>query len=244
MELKEAKNRLIVALDVPSIGEAKNLVNQLDGVVSFFKIGIILHITSGLEFIKWLIENDKKVFLDLKFFDIPDTVKEAVKVVANIGVDFLTVHGNEKIIKAAVKGRGESKLKVLGVTLLTSLDAYDIKELGFPCSVPELVLFRAKRALSAGCDGVIASGCETTLIKKEIGPKLLIITPGIRPKDADIDTHKRSTTPTQAIKDGADYLVIGRPIIKAKDPQKASEEIIKEIELAIMGSVIRGRYHT
>ncbi len=232
MEHIEARDRLIVALDVSTLEEAKDLVEKLEGVISFFKIGIILNMISGLDFIKWLIERKKKVFLDLKYFDVQNTIREAVENVAKMGVTFLTVHGNGQIIKAAVEGRGNSDLKILSVTVLTSLDVHDIKDLGFPCSVDELVLFRAKKALEAGCDGVIASGREVKLIREQVGNKLLIVTPAIRPKGATVDDHKRSTTPTQAIEKGADYLVVGRPIIKAANPRKAAEDIIKEMEKA------------
>ncbi|MEW6679467.1 MAG: orotidine-5'-phosphate decarboxylase [bacterium] len=228
----KAEDRLIVALDVSTLKEAKEMVKELKGLASFFKVGIILQITAGLAFVKWLINNGNRVFLDLKYFDVQDTIREAVQAVAKIGVDFLTVHGNGKIIKAAVEGRGESKLKILAVTVLTSLDAYDIKDLGFPCSIEELVLFRAEKAVEAGCDGVITSGQEVRLIREKIGNKLLIVSPGIRLEGTNIDNHRRYATPTQAIEGGADYLVIGRPIIKEKDPREATEKIIREMKVA------------
>lgn len=228
----KAGDRLIVALDVSTLKEAKCIVNRLGSIISFYKIGIVLHTATGLEFVNWLIKKGKKVFLDLKYFDVQDTIREAVKYVSKIGVTFLTVHGNGKIIKAAIAGRGKSRLKILTVTVLTSLDAYDIKDLGFPCSIEKLVLYRAKKALEAGCDGVIASGREAKLIRKNTGNKLLIVSPGIRPKGTNVDDHKRFATPTQAILGGADYLVIGRPIIKARNPQKAAVDIIKEIKTA------------
>lgn len=237
IEEKEVKDRLIVALDVTTIKEAKDIVQKLDGLVSFFKIGIILHTATGLEFVKWLVKKRKRVFLDLKYFDVEDTIREAVERVAKLGVLFLTVHGNGKIIKAAVKGRGKNNLKILTVTVLTSLDAQDIKDLGFPCSVEKLVLHRARKTLQAGGDGVIASGREARLIRKEIGNELLIVTPGIRPEGAEIDDHKRYATPTKAIKGGADYLVIGRPIIKSGNPRKAAEKIIKEMERAYQDKI-------
>lgn len=230
MTQMKAEDRLIVALDVTTLQEAKDLVKKLDGIVSFFKVGIILYAATGLELVNWLIKNGKKVFLDLKYFDVEDTVREAVKCVAKTGVTFLTVHGNGKIIKAAVEGRGKSRLKLLIVTVLTSMDAHDIRNLGFPCSVEKLVLFRAKNALEAGCDGIIASGREVKLIRENTENKLLIVTPGIRPEGASLDNHKRCAAPAMAIKGGADYLVIGRPIIKASDPRKAAQAIVKEME--------------
>ena len=233
MENIDAKDRLIVALDVPTLEEAKDLVKKLDGVIFFFKVGIILQIAAGMDFVGYLIKSGKKVFLDLKYFDVEDTVREAVKAVSGTGVDFLTVHGsNAKILKAAVEGKGNSNLKILAVTVLTSMNAADIKNSGCYYSIKDLVLFRAKKALETGCDGVIASGQEVKLIRKETGGKLLIVTPGIRPEGTGINNHKRPATPTQAIEDGADYLVVGRPIIKAKEPRKAAEKIVKEMETA------------
>lgn len=224
--------RLIVALDTKTIKGAKTLVERLGDVASFYKIGFILALQGGESFIKWLIKRDKKVFLDLKCFDIEGTIKKAVENIARMGVSFLTIHGNKKVINAACEGRGKSNLKILAVSLLTSLDASDIKELGFPCQVEELVLFRAAEAVKAGCDGVVASGREARLIRQVIGNALLIVSPGIRPFHFKTDEHKRFVTPKEAIMNGADYLVVGRPIIKAKDPQKAFKDILKEIEVA------------
>jgi orotidine-5'-phosphate decarboxylase len=226
------RDRLIVALDVDTITEARQLVKRLDGTVSFFKIGLQLQLAAGLDLIKELIAEGKKVFLDYKYFDIDETVKNAVAQVASYGVSFLTVHGNGKIIRAAVEGRGNSDLKILSVTVLTSLDHYDIKDLGFDCSVEELVLHRAKRALEAGCDGVIASPKEIQSIREIAGIGLLIVTPGIRPQKARIDDHKRWASPATAIQDGADYLVVGRPIRNAPDPKAAAENIIFEMQEA------------
>lgn len=227
-----AKERLIVALDVSTIGEARDLVDRLDGVVSVFKIGLQLQLAVDRAFIQGLIKSDKKVFLDYKYFDIEETVRRAVREVAAIGASFLTVHGNAPTIKAAVEGRGESSLKLLAVTVLTSLDSVDIRELGFPCDVDELVLYRARSALAAGCDGLIASGREVAAIRGEVGSKLMIVTPGIRPQASNTDDHKRPVTPTTAIAAGADYVVVGRPIRDASDPRAAAESIIAELQAA------------
>lgn len=226
------EERLIVALDVPNIKEAEKLVKCLDGVVSFFKIGLALQLMAGLEFVQWLLKEKKKVFLDYKYFDVEETIRQAVSHVASIGVNFLTVHGNGRIIKAAVEGRGQSDLKLLSVTVLTSLDASDLKDLGYDCSVEELVLHRAKKALEAGCDGVIASGHEVQAIRELAQDCLLIVTPGIRPEGTDVNDHRRYVTPAQAIKSGADYLVVGRPIRNAKEPRIAAEKILAEIKEA------------
>lgn len=227
-----AKERLIVALDVPTIDEAKKLVLQLDGVVSFFKVGLELQIVAGLEFVNWLKERNKKIFLDYKYYDIGETVKRAVARVSELGVDFLTVHGTGSIIKAAAEGKGNKKLKIFSVSVLTSLDATDIKEMGFDCSVEELVLFRARKAMESGCDGIITSGREVRAIRAVVKDKLLITVPGIRPAGASKDDQKRDVTPAQAIEAGADYLVVGRPIRNAADPKKAAEEIIAEMQAA------------
>jgi len=224
--------RCIFALDVSSRKEAERYVNELEGLINFFKVGIVLNTVVGLDFIKWLKERDKKVFLDLKYFDIPETVKKAVSEVSQAGVDFLTVYGDCEIIKSAVSGKGGSKLKILAVTLLTSLDTPGLKGLGFNISPKDFVLYRAQASIEAGADGIIASGQEVRLIRGRLGERPLIVTPGIRPSGTSQDDHKRATTPTQAIEGGADYLVIGRPIRNSKEPRRAAEEILKEMGIA------------
>lgn len=233
MQSIKTKDRLIVALDTKAIKEAKALVEELGDLVSFYKIGFILAIQGGASFIKWLIKRDKKVFLDLKCFDIEETIERAVENISKMGVSFLTIHGNKKVINAACCGRGKSNLKILAVSVLTSLDAYDIRELGFPCSTEELVLFRAMEAVKAGCDGIVAPGSQAKLIRKAINDKLLIVSPGIRPFPCEINSHKMPVTPYEAIINGADYLVVGRPIITAKDPHLACKHIFEEIERAL-----------
>ncbi|MBI5379870.1 MAG: orotidine-5'-phosphate decarboxylase [Nitrospirae bacterium] len=232
MKAIDAKERLIVALDLPTVEEAKRLVRHLDGLVSFFKIGLELQLVAGLDFVKWLIQDEKKVFLDYKYFDVEETIRRAVAQVAAIGVNFLTVHGSGGIIRAAVEGRGQSELKLLAVTVLTSLDALDIRDLGFECAVEDLVLYRARKAMEAGCDGVITSGHEARAIRELAKDRLLIVTPGIRPEGATRNEHKRSVTPTQAIQAGADYLVVGRPIRDAKDHRMAAEQILVDMQSA------------
>jgi len=226
-------DRLILALDVRTVDEAKGLVDQLDGVVSFFKIGIVLHTATGLELVKWLVDSGKKVFLDLKFFDIRQTVREAVARVADLGVTFLTIHGNAEIVRGAVEGRGNSDLKLLAVTVLTNLDAADIRELGFPVSLDELVLHRARLAVESGCDGIVASPNEVAAIRAALGEKPLVVTPGIRPESSAPDEQKRIATPAQALRAGSDYLVVGRPIRTAPDPREAAAAIIREMEGAV-----------
>jgi orotidine-5'-phosphate decarboxylase len=226
-------SRLILALDVRTVDEAKRLVDQLEGVVSFFKIGIVLHTASGLELVKWLVGSGKRVFLDLKFFDVRETVKEAVARVADLGASFLTIHGNVEIVQGAVKGRGESDLKLLAVTVLTNLDAADIRDLGFPVSLDELVLHRARLAVESGCDGIVASPNEVAAIRAALGRKPIVVTPGIRPESSAPDEQKRIATPAKAIEAGSDYLVVGRPIRTVADPREAALAIIREIEGAL-----------
>ncbi len=229
-----ASDRLIVALDFDTLEQAKRLVAELNGIANFFKIGLGLQLDPGTnEFIRALIANGKKVFLDYKYFDIEATVERAVSQASKIGVSFLTVHGNSSIIQAAVRGRAVSEMKVFAVTVLTSLDAEDLKEMGFPCSVEELVLHRAAQAVKWGCDGVIASGREVAMIRDRVGKSLVVVTPGIRPGGYGTDDQKRTMTPGQAIEAGADYLVVGRPITGAPNPKQAATEIIVEIEEAL-----------
>jgi len=223
------KDRLIVALDLPSAAEAKNLVLRLGDVVSFYKIGLELFVAGGyFELLEWLVQRGKKVFVDLKFFDVPETVGAAVRGLRNRGVTFVTVHGNQAIIEAA--GREKGDLKILAVTVLTSLDRGDLDDLGFSCDVERLVLSRARRALEAGCDGVISSGLEAPALKREMGSRLLVVTPGIRPvENRLVDDQKRTVDVAQAFANGADYIVVGRPIRKAGDPLAAALSVQRTI---------------
>ena len=227
-----ASERLIVALDVPSANDARALVNELGDSATFYKIGLELAMAPGFfNLLDWLKAEDRKVFVDLKFFDIPVTVKRAVANLAERGADFVTVHGNQGIMQAAAEARS-GELKVLGVTALTSLDQGDLDDLGFQCDVAELVLSRARRALQAGCDGVVSSGLEVAQLRAECEPRLICVTPGIRPVAND-DDQKRVMTPTEAIRAGADYLVVGRPIRDAVQPREAADAIQAEIAQAL-----------
>lgn len=229
----DARDRLIVALDLDSAPQARKTAEMLDGVVTFFKIGLTLQLAPGIEdLIRDLIRNRKRVFLDYKYYDIAATLTKAVARAVDLGVSFLTLHGSSGCIQGAIKGRGNSDLKLFVVTVLTSMDKSDIDELGYTNqTVEQLVIHRAKKALEAGCDGVIASGQEARSIKALSG-KLLVITPGIRPDGYPEDDQKRRTTPTDAILAGADYLVIGRPITDAPDPKKAAQDILIEMQAA------------
>lgn len=228
-----ARERLIVALDVPSVAEAERVVGALGGSVLFYKIGLQQTFAGGLDLARKLVESGKRVFLDVKLHDIDQTVENAVRNIAAMGVDFVTVHGQGRNIEAAVRGRGDSDLKILAVTVLTSLSAEDLAADGVRLSLPELVVGRARRAMEAGCDGVIASGMEATAIREMSGNGLLIVTPGIRSEGVPHHDQKRVTTPRQAIARGADYLVVGRQILTAEAPAAMAEQVVGEIEAAL-----------
>jgi orotidine-5'-phosphate decarboxylase len=234
MDKTEAKDRLIVALDLQDVEAAMRMVERLGEIVSFYKVGLTLQLAPGVEgLIQYLISSRKKVFLDYKYYDVQETLKKAVSQAARLGVSFLTVHGTGDLLKAAMSGKGSSDLKLFMVTVLTSLEAKDVAEMGYPqSSVEDLVLFRTRKALEAGCDGVITSGREARKIKDLAGNKLLVVTPGIRPDGYPEDEQKRRTTPTSAILAGADYLVIGRPITDAVDPRKAAQDVLLEMQQA------------
>lgn len=223
------RERLIMALDVSSLSEARALVEELGDSVIFYKVGMELFMSGDyFGFIEWLKQQNKKVFVDLKFFDIPETVGRAIKALSSKGVDFATIHGNDAIMEAAAAAKGD--LKVLAVTALTSLDRGDLDDLGFECDVQALVLSRAKRALQIGCDGVVSSGLEAPLLRSELDHKLLVITPGIRPVDNRVDEdQKRVVSVEMAFQGGADYIVVGRPIRDAADRKAMAEKIQAQI---------------
>ena len=213
-------------MDLPDCERAKALAEQLGSSVRFYKLGLELMMSGGyFELLDWLLAREKKVFADLKFFDIPATVGSAVRQLTSRGASFVTVHGNQAIMEAAAANKGES-LKVLAVTVLTSLDRGDLDDLGFACDVEALVLSRARRALEAGCDGVISSGLEAPLLRREIDRRLIVVTPGIRPVDnRETGDQKRVVDVAKAFENGADYIVVGRPIRDAADPRAAAEAI-------------------
>lgn len=224
------RDRLIIALDLPAPAEARALVERLGDSVTFYKVGLELFMAGGyFELIDWLLERNKKIFVDLKFFDVPATVRRAVSQLNNRGITFATVHGNDAIMRAAAAVKQD--VKILAVTVLTSLDRGDLVDLGFDCEVDELVLSRTRRAIEAGCDGVIASGMETMRLREALGDKFLVVSPGIRPVDND-DDQKRVVTPAQAFKNGVDYIVVGRPVRDASNPRQAAENIQQEIRSA------------
>ncbi len=219
------RERLIFALDVADADSARRLVGALGDSVQFYKIGLELFMAGQyFELLDWLAAAGKKIFVDLKFFDVPATVASAVKRLRNRGVTLTTVHGNQSIMEAAAAAKGD--VKILAVTVLTSLDRGDLDDLGFECDVERLVLSRARRAFEAGCDGVVSSGLEARVLREHLGEKLLVVTPGIRPvENRPIDDQKRVVTVEQAFENGADHIVVGRPIRDAQDPRVAAEGI-------------------
>jgi orotidine-5'-phosphate decarboxylase len=233
---EKIEDRLIVALDVPSIGEARTLASKLEGVVSFFKVGLWLQFATGLEkLVDELIRREKKVFLDAKMFDIGETVKQGIARVAERGVSFVTVHGDSEIMNAAVEGRGASGLKVFAITVLTSVDQEGLRDLGYLCSVEELIRLRVQLAIACGCDGIIAAPNDNPNRIRQLAGKerLLIATPGVRLAGSSADDHKRPGTPAQAIAAGADYLVVGRPIVSSDNPARAAMQIIQDMRRAV-----------
>ena len=215
--------RLIFAMDVPDCDRARELATELGDSVVFYKLGLELMMSGGyFELLEWMLAHDKKVFADLKFFDIPATVASSVRQLKDRGASFVTVHGNQSIMEAAAENKGDD-LKVLAVTVLTSLDRGDLDDLGFDCDVEDLVLSRARRAYDAGCDGVISSGLEAIKLREYVDSGLLVVTPGIRPVDNKPGgDQKRVVSVEQAFRNGADYIVVGRPIRDAADPAAAA----------------------
>ncbi len=230
----DARDRLILALDVPSIAAAENLVERLGDEVRFYKIGYQLAYAGGLPFAENLIRAGKKVFLDLKLHDIGNTVAQGVESVARLGATFLTIHAYPQTMKAAVKARSGG-LRILAVTVLTSYDDADLAAAGYDFTVSELVAERAAQARDVGVDGLVCAATEAHDLRPIVGAGMVLVTPGIRPAEADKGDQKRVMTPAQAIASGADYLVVGRPIVAAPDPKAAAAAIVAEIAAASGG---------
>ncbi len=220
-----ARERLIFAMDVPAADDARRLADRLGDSVAFYKLGLELFMSGGaFELLDWMVGRGKRVFLDLKLFDVPATVAGAVRNLRNRGVTFTTVHGNQAIMEAAVEAA--DGVGILAVTVLTSLDRGDLDDLGFQCDVEQLVLSRARRALAAGCAGVVSSGLEAKLLRAGVDDRLIVVTPGIRPvENRPADDQKRVVGVAEAFSNGADYIVVGRPIRDAADPRVAAESI-------------------
>jgi orotidine-5'-phosphate decarboxylase len=230
----DARDRLIVALDVPSVADARTLIARLGPAATFYKVGLELAMAGGLELARELAGGGKQVFLDMKLLDIGNTVERATRNAAATGATFLTVHGHDsKTLRAAVAGKSGSKLRVLAVTVLTNLDDVDLVEQGHTATTSELVARRAQLAHDVGCDGVVASGLEAAEVRAVVGPGIAIVTPGVRLVSDAAGDQARVATPQKAIAAGADYIVVGRPIVQAPDPAAAAESFVQAIEEAL-----------
>ncbi|MEJ0011402.1 MAG: orotidine-5'-phosphate decarboxylase [Bauldia sp.] len=227
-----ARDRLIVALDVKSVAEAEAMVARLGDSVTFYKVGLQLTFAGGLGFAERLVRMGKQVFLDVKLLDIDNTVAGAVQSIAAMGMTFVTIHGYPQAMRAAVGARGAARLKLLGVTVLTSMDQSDLANAGYAGTLASLVALRAADARLSGMDGVVASPAETAAVRTIVGPDMAVVIPGIRPSGSDAGDQKRIATPAAAIQAGADYLVVGRPVTAAADPKSAADAIVAEIALA------------
>ncbi|MFN3324072.1 MAG: orotidine-5'-phosphate decarboxylase [Bryobacteraceae bacterium] len=223
------ENPLIIALDLESADQARTLVYELGDSVSFYKVGMELYAAASMEFVRELVGQGKQVFLDMKFYDIGETVKRAVAQVARTGVTFLTVHGSGSVMRAAVEGRADSNLKLLAVTVLTSFDQQDLADLGYSCPISDLVALRVRKAMEAGIDGIVCSPLEAASVRALAGPDALLVTPGVRSAGAPTGDQKRIATPAEALRDGANYLVMGRQITRAANPKEEVHRVLEEI---------------
>jgi orotidine-5'-phosphate decarboxylase len=222
-------NPIILALDVESADEARTLVARLGPHVDFYKVGMELYAAAGMPIVRELLDQGKQVFLDLKLYDIPETVKRAVAQVSRVGVRFLTVHAVSSVMRAAVEGKGSSNLELLAVTVLTSFGREDLADLGYSCEVSELVATRTRQAMEAGVRGIVASPREASAVRRIAAPGTVIVTPGVRSAGSAVGDQKRVATPGDAIRDGADYLVMGRQITRAADPAAEARRVLEEI---------------
>jgi len=223
------RNPIIVALDFEDAVQPRELVRRLGDAVDFYKVGMELYAAAGMAFARELAEAGKQVFLDLKLYDIPETVKRATAQVAKAGVRFLTVHGSNAIMRAAVEGRGSSQLGLLAVTVLTSFDQQDLAELGYSASIADLVALRVKNAMASGMDGIVCSPLEATAVRAVTGPKAILVTPGVRSASAAAGDQKRVATPQEALASGANYIVMGRQITRAADPPAELARVLTSI---------------
>jgi orotidine-5'-phosphate decarboxylase len=229
MTPKAMHNPIIVALDVESAADARALIGRIGPRVNFYKVGLELYAAAGMDFVRGLLADGNQIFLDLKFYDIPETVSRAVARVADTGVRFLTVHAVPSVMRAAAAAKQGSGLQLLGVTVLTSFGPEDMDDLSYDGTIAELVERRAKKAMELGIDGVVASPLEAAAVRRIIGPDAVLVTPGVRSAGVDAGDQKRIATPAQAIKDGASYLVIGRQVTRAADPAKEVDRVLMEL---------------
>ena len=226
------RNPIIVALDFETAAEASALVALLGDRIQVYKIGMELYAGAGMAFARELRSQGKDVFLDMKFYDIPETVRRAVCQVARAGLQFLTVHGSDAVMRAAVEGRDTSNLQLLAVTLLTSFDRQDIEDLGYPCQATDLVDLRVRKAMAAGMQGIVASPLDAARVRRLAGAGTLLVTPGVRSAGAAKSDQKRVATPAEAIREGADYVVVGRQVTRAADPVGEVDRVLDEIAAA------------
>jgi orotidine-5'-phosphate decarboxylase len=229
-------NPLIVALDVESVEDAIRLVDQISDVVDFYKVGMELYAAAGMSVVERLLNSRKQVFLDLKLYDISETVKRATRQIVKTGPTFLTVHGSGPVMAAAAEGRGDTATQLLAVTVLTSFDRQDLADLGYPTPISDLVALRVKNAIQNGMDGIVCSPRDVATVRRIGGSKLKLVTPGVRSAGAEVGDQKRVATPAEAIRDGADYLVIGRQVTRAVDPRAECEAILQEIAAMSLAS--------
>ncbi len=223
------KNPLIIALDFDAPEQALSLVDRLGNDVDFYKVGMELYAAAGMDFVRNLLDAGKRVFLDLKLYDIGETVKRAVRQIATTGVRFVTVHGSGPVMRAAVEGRSGSSLQLLAVSVLTSFDQEDLADLGYPCPVEDLVSLRVRKAMESGLDGVVCSPLEAARVRELAGPEAILVTPGVRSEGAARGDQKRVATPAEALRDGANYLVIGRQVTRSSNPRSEVARIQAEI---------------
>ncbi|QRM43368.1 orotidine-5'-phosphate decarboxylase [Rhizobium sp. BG4] len=228
-----ARERLIVGLDVPTLGEAEKIVSTLGDDVLFYKIGYQLVFAGGLEFARELAQSGKKIFLDMKLLDIDNTIASGVENIVKMGMSMLTLHAYPKAMKAAVEAARGSDLCLLGVTVLTSMDEQDLISAGYEYDPHTLVLRRAEQALAAGMGGIVCSAEESSAVRKIVGPNMAVVTPGIRPAGSEKGDQKRVMTPADALKAGSSHLVVARPIVKAADPREAARAILSEMDAAL-----------
>lgn len=222
---------VIVALDVATKAEARSLMAALGDSATFYKVGLELYTGVGMDFVRDLKSEGHSVFLDLKLYDIGETIKRAVAQVARAGADFVSVHGSRAIMEAAVAGRGDAPLRLLAITVLTSFDEHDLRQMGYTCTVAELVELRVRNAVETGVDGIVCSPLEVARVRALAGPNTTLVTPGVRSAGAAAGDQKRVATPAQAIANGANYLVIGRQVTRAADPRGEMLRILEEIQL-------------
>lgn len=232
IEAREMKDHLIVGLDVPSVADAEKVVRDLEGVVSFYKIGYQLAFAGGLDFARELAASGNNVFLDMKLLDIDNTIAKGVENIVRMGVSMLTLHAYPKTMRAAVEAARGSDLCLLGVTVLTSMDEQDVIEAGYELDPHTLVLRRAEQALQAGMGGIVCSAQETEAVRRIVGPAMAVVTPGIRPAGADHGDQKRVVTPREAMRNGSSHLVVARPIIGAVDRRAAAQAILDDMRSA------------